>query len=157
MNSYLNNLHELLSLLCRHTWSTAAFWLTLAVAIVALFFGAGTVSRVIFGKENGLMKPFLAVAVVIVCALAADAAWLTWGGSSGPVMVVAGVFGAIGGLIGVWFASFILRIAYGPSLGIAVFSVVLFVAAAQGAGYVSRFVMDAASRLTDKTVGEVSR
>jgi hypothetical protein len=148
MDAYLHNLRELLSLMCRQAWSTSLFWGVAAVSLLALFFGAGTMARVIFGKDTGLVKTFAAKLVVFVCALAVTGVWLTWGDGS---LTIALILGGVTALAAFWLSGYVLRIPYWPAFGIGVFALALLIGVAQGAGYGCKVIADSASRIEDRT------
>ncbi len=146
------NLKELLGLICRQTWGTTLFWGVGGVALFALFFGSGTVARVIFGKDTGLVKTFLATLVVFAAGVAAAGAWLTWGNGA---FAIACAVGAAAALIVVYPAGRFLGIPYGPAFGISVFSLGLLAGAAQGGGYAAKAFADSAASLQEKSSGRL--
>lgn len=147
MDNYLRNLKELLGLICRQTWGTPGFWVIGAVALVVLFFASGTMARVIFGKDTGLVKTFLAELVIFAAGVATATAWLTWGNDS---CLIGGALGGAVSLGMVYLAGMFLVIPYWPAFGISVFSLGLFIGVAQGGGYACKAIADNASSIEEK-------
>lgn len=148
MDDYLRNLKELLGLICRQTWGTPGFWVIGSVALLALFFGSGTMARVIFGKDTGLVKTFVAMLVVFIAGAATATAWLTWGNDS---CAIAGALGAAVALGALYPAAKFLRIPYGPAFGIGVFSLGLFAGVAQGGGRACKALADSSASIEEKS------
>ena len=144
MNVFLGNLREIAALIIGHTWGTPAAWVSLAVAAVVLFFGAGTVARVIFGKDTGLIRTFVVAAIVLAAGVAGTAAAWTWASADLTLASGAGVLAA---LAAVWPASKILRVPFGPAFGILLFASAIGLGAAHGAGRVCRLLQDGARRI----------
>lgn len=147
MDAFLNNLRELFATLTGQTWGTVAANVSLAVAAIVLIFGAGTIARVIFGKDTGLVKTALATLLVIGAGLAGTAAALTWGHTDLPLAAGAGAAAA---LVFVWPASRVLRLPYGQTFGILVFAVAITGGAAYGTGRVCQSLAEGAGELKRK-------
>ena len=151
MNTYYSQLRELCSSLCAQEWASNAFWLAAGVAIVALFFGAGTIARVIFSKDIGLVKTFLGMAAASAAAFAASAAWLTWGGPSMPLALS---LGALAAGLALWVFSLLVRIPFGPVFGIGLTSLLLFGGVAHGAGRLCKLVAEVSVSVDAKPAAE---
>lgn len=154
MEAYLHNLRELLALMCRQTWSTPGFWVVTGVSLLTLFFGAGTMARVIFGKDTGLVKTFVAKLTVFSLGAAAAGLWLTWGDGSLTVALLIGGAVALGA---VWLSGVFLRIPYWPAFGIGVFALTLFIGVAQFAGYACKAVAESASQIETRNSGQFQK
>ncbi len=152
MTLYYANLRDLLSTLCAQPWGTASFWVTLVVSLLILFFSAGTLSRLIFSKDLGLLKPFLGMLVVTACGFAACGAWLTWGNDN---IVIALGLGALGSLVGLVPVAFLMGMPFGPAFGLTVFSLAILGGVANLSGRVCDLVADAASKLETKVETQV--
>lgn len=144
MDPFLSNLKQLLVILVKQDYGTPLFWGILAVAVVALFFIAGTVSRVIFGIDGGLPKTFLAQFLVAAVFLAGTAAALTWVQPSLVTSAIIGGILAIGALVAL---RKMLGGKLGPAIGITVFSLGLFVLIAQFGGQVAKSLANKAETL----------
>lgn len=148
MNDFLAHLRELARLLTHDlAWGTPASIVTLALTAIVLFFGAGTVARVIFGKDTGLVRTFLAALLVLAAGLAATAATMTW--TTAPFEAAVGIGGAVA-LAVVWVAAKILRVGYGPAFGILLFALALAGGTAYGAGQVVKLLQKNAATLEKK-------
>lgn len=149
MNSFLHNLRELFTTITDQSWGSTAGYVTLAITVVILAFSAGTVARVIFGKDTGLPKTAIATLLVIAAGLAGAAASLTWVGSNPTYAAVAGVVAALAGVLP---AGRVLGLPYGQAFGIMLFSVAITAAGAFGSGKAAKALSAGAEEIKDGAV-----
>lgn len=147
MNDFLSHAKKLLTALIGHPWGSAACYVTLAVTAIVLFFGAGTIARVIFGKDTGLFRTSCAALLILLAALAAYSGAL----SGGANMTLAYSAAAVAALAAVWPAGKIIGVPYGQAFGIMLFSLGVALGAAYGTGYVCGVLADGAKKLEEKT------
>lgn len=144
MNAFLANLREIAGLLLAHPWGSAPATVALCVTALVLFFGAGTIARVIFGKDTGLLRTFLVALLVIAAGLAGAAATWTW--LTARLDLAAGA-GALIALAAVWPASRVLRVPFGQAFGIMLFTVGITAGVAYGAGRFCGAIMESARHI----------
>lgn len=144
MDKYITNLQELASIVTKQPWNTPLFWTVFVAAFFVLYFAAGLVARLIFGVNNGLLRPFLSQLAVIVVVAAVTAALVTW--TNLALAVAAGLAGVLGFGV-VWLVKFLIGNKYGPAVGITIFSLVAFAGVAQCGGGLAKAIGDNASSL----------
>lgn len=147
MNDFLAHAKKLITLLSGHPWGSPACYVTLAVSAIVLFFGAGTIARVIFGKDTGLFRTACAALLVLLAAIAAHSG----AGVFGAAPALAHTAAAVAALAAIWPAGRLIGTPYGQSFGIMLFALATTLGAAYGTGYVCGVLADGAQKLDGKT------